>query len=249
MADDAPTRRRRADASSPSARRAGRVAARSRPDAVIGEGRLTVAPLVPGIASVRPRALVIACGALLQELQAVARLNGWTHLDVTGIPASYHNRPERIPDAVRAKIRAAREAYGDILVAFGDCGTGGRLDEVLVEEGVRRIEGAHCYAFFSGIARFEDLHEEEIGSFYLTDFLALHFETLVLDGLKLDRHPGLLEQYFGNYRRVVHLAQMPNPAAAAAARQAAERLHLPLVTVETGLGELAAFLVPGDQGE
>lgn len=188
--------------------------------------------------------LIIACGALARELTAIVELNRWDRLKIACLPAYLHNRPERIPDAVRAKIRAARGKHDLILCAYGDCGTGGALDRVLAEEQVERIDGAHCYAFFAGPTTFGALQEEEIGSFYLTDFLARHFQRLVIKGLGLDRHPELLPVYFGNYRRVVHLSQVDDSAVARAALAAASRLGLPLTTHRTGLGGLSQFLSP-----
>ena len=140
----------------------------------------------------RRKMLVIGCGALAREVLAL-KLD-W--VDLTCLPASLHNRPELIPEAMRAKIRANRAAYDEILCLYGDCGTGGELDRVLAEEGVKRIAGAHCYAFYAGEEVFAALAEEEIGTFYLTDFLARHFDTLVFKGLGLDRFPQLREDYF-----------------------------------------------------
>ena len=71
------------------------------------------------------RVLVIACGALSREIMALKRASGWSALDVTCLPAELHNRPERIPAAVRGAIGAARERYERLFVAYADCGTGG----------------------------------------------------------------------------------------------------------------------------
>jgi Protein of unknown function (DUF1638) len=189
-----------------------------------------------------PRTLVIACGALAREFLILKRLNGWDHLSITCLPASLHNRPERIPEAVRAKIRQERDAYERVLCLYGDCGTGGLLDAVLAEEAVERIEGAHCYEFFLGSDDFAELAEEEPATFFLTDYLVRHFDTLMIKGLGLDRFPQLLETYFGNYRQVVFLTQVPDDALAAKAEQAAARLGLPLIVRPTGLGGLERFL-------
>jgi hypothetical protein len=189
-----------------------------------------------------PRTLVIACGALAREFLLLKRLNGWDHLSITCLPASLHNRPERIPDAVRAKIRAERGAYDRLLCLYGDCGTGGLLDQVLAEEEVERIEGAHCYEFFLGGEDFAALADDEPATFFLTDYLVRHFDTLVIKGLGLDRFPQLLETYFGNYRQVVFLAQVPDKALEVKAAQAADRLGLPLTIRPTGLGGLERFL-------
>jgi hypothetical protein len=189
------------------------------------------------------RTLVIACGALARELLAAKALNRLDHIDVACLPAILHNRPERIAPAVAAKIRSARaKGYADILCLYGDCGTGGALDAVLAAERVERIEGAHCYAFYAGLGAFDAMMEEEVGSFFLTDYLARHFDRLVWKGLGLDRHPELRNDYFRHYRRVVHLAQADDPAVAAKAQAAAARLSLPLETRFTGLGLMPAFL-------
>jgi hypothetical protein len=191
-----------------------------------------------------PRTLVIACGALARELLAVVEANRLTHLDVTCLPAILHNRPEKIPAEVRRKIRAARGRYDEILCLYGDCGTGGLLDEVLAEEGVARIEGAHCYEFFMGAPDFAALTDADPATFFLTDYLVRHFDRLIVKGLGLDRFPQLLPTYFGNYTRVVYLAQVEDPALDAKARAAAQRLGLAYETRLTGLGGIAAFVTP-----
>ncbi|HET7027816.1 MAG TPA: DUF1638 domain-containing protein, partial [Candidatus Limnocylindrales bacterium] len=184
--------------------------------------------------------LVIGCGALARELVALTRRSGLPAVDLTCLPGSLHNRPERIPEAVRSRIRRARsEGYEQIFVAYADCGTGGLIDRVLEDEGVARLAGAHCYEVYAGSAAFAALHEEEPGTFYVTDFLVRNFEGLVIRGLGLDRHPELRPIYFGNYRRLVYLAQTDDPELSAAARAAADRLGLTFERRFTGLGELA----------
>ena len=161
---------------------------------------------------------------------------------MTCLPASLHNRPERIPAAVRRKIRAARPDYDTIFVAYADCGTGGLLDPVLREEGVERLAGAHCYEFYAGREAFARLTDDDPATFFLTDFLARHFDSLVIVGLGLDRHPELLPVYFGNYRRLVYLAQTDDPDLTARAQRAATRLGLAFERRETGLGELGTTI-------
>lgn len=190
----------------------------------------------------QPRRLVIACGALAREIADLRKANGWSSLDVVCLPPELHNRPEKIAGAVRDKIRQHRADYEAIFVAYGDCGTGGALDKVLAEEGAERIPGVHCYEFFAGTAAFTELAEDEPGTFYLTDFLLRHFDRLVIQALGIDRHPELQPVYFGNYRRLVYLAQAPKPDAEAAARRVADRLGLELVVRQTGYGGLGASL-------
>lgn len=186
----------------------------------------------------RSATLVIACGALAHEIVALRRINNWPHLVVQCLPADLHNRPQKIPAAVRAKIQANRDRFASIFVAYADCGTGGQLDKVLQEEGVERIPGDHCYEFFAGSQAFAAMADAEPGTFYLTDFLLRHFDRLIMRGLGIDKHPELLPLYFGNYTRLVYLAQLEQPGMLEAGRQAADRLGLTFEHRFTGYGGL-----------
>lgn len=187
--------------------------------------------------------LIIACGALARELKAVIAANGWQHVQLHCLPADLHNRPDRIPEAVREQIRTSRERFARILVGYADCGTGGLLDHVLEEEGVERLPGAHCYEFYAGTPAFTALADAEPGSFYLTDFLVRHFERLVIRELGIERHPELAAQYFGNYRRLIYLAQSEDAQLLEQARDAAARLGLEFHYQFTGYGDLERAVV------
>tara|TARA_Y100001934_G_scaffold38682_1_gene45233 strand:+ start:9044 stop:9667 length:624 start_codon:yes stop_codon:yes gene_type:complete len=186
--------------------------------------------------------LVIACGALAHEITTLFESNRWEHLKVECLPASLHNHPEQIAPAVRKKIWESRDHFTSIFVAYADCGTGGQLDKVLAEEGVERLPGAHCYQFFWGSDAFLKRHEEEPGVFYLTDFLARHFERLVMEELGIRAHPELKEMYFSHYTKLVYLSQSDLPDVLAMARSAADTLGLEFEHVRTGFGELETSL-------
>jgi hypothetical protein len=186
--------------------------------------------------------LIISCGALAREVQAVLDANRLEHIDLTCLPAILHNRPERIPEAVRGAIRENRSRYDRIAIAYADCGTGGMLDAVCAEEGVIRIYGPHCYAFYSGTEAFLAAGDAEMEAFFLTDFLARQFDAFVIEPLGLDRHPELRDMYFGNYRRLVYLAQTEDADLDERARAAAGRLGLAYERRMTGLGDLQSFV-------
>lgn len=186
---------------------------------------------------------VIACGALAGELRAVFAASEFDGVTVHYLPANLHNRPEQIVPAIR---RAAGDLAPDVewFVGYADCGTGGALDRFLAEHpGVRRLPGAHCYEFLAGSPTFAALHDAQPGTFYLTDFLAKHFDALVWQGLGLDRHPQLRDTYFANYTRVVFLGQSDDHSVAAAAADAAHRLGLAFEHHHTGRHHLAQALV------
>jgi hypothetical protein len=174
----------------------------------------------------KKKILVIACGAIARELVRVSRLNEWQHIEFQCLPPELHNRPEQIPAAVRAKIKSQAGDFEKTFVAYADCGTGGELDKVLGEFGIERIAGAHCYEFYAGSNNFKALANDEPGSFYLTDFLVRHFDRLVIKGLAMDRLPQLIPVYFGNYQRLVYLAQTGSQELQGLAKQYAEFLQL-----------------------
>ena len=204
------------------------------------------AAVAPGPAVVdadRAAMVVVACGALAPELATLLDRSGLDqHVTLRCLSPSLHDTPERIPDLVRAEVRAVQASGATAIVGYADCGTGGLLDEVCAQEGVERLPGAHCYELFAGSAAFAQLHADEPGTFYLTDFLVRSFDRLVIRGLGLDRHPQLRDVYFGNYRRLIHLAQRDDPDLDRRARDAAATLGLTHERVLTGLGPVARQL-------
>lgn len=183
---------------------------------------------------------LIACGALAREVLALRDKYGW-EVEVLGVAALLHNEPDRIPAAVLSTIRDARERHDRVFVVYGDCGTGGMLDRMLAAEGVERVPGPHCYEIYAG-SQFEAMTDDEPGTFFLTDYLVESFDHLVLQGLGLDRYPELREDYFGNYTRVIYLAQREDARLRARARWAAAELVLPLEIRAVGYGALETRL-------
>ncbi len=186
------------------------------------------------------RLLVIGCGALAEELSALKKANQWTAVDIKCLDAALHNRPERIADRLEVALAQQHAHYDNIFIAYADCGTGGAVDRVADQFNAQRLPGAHCYEFYATSPVFAALAEAEPGTFYLTDFLVRHFERLVIQEMKLDKHPELEEMMFGHYRKVVYLAQIEDSRLRVEAERAAARLKLPLEVVTTGYGLLAS---------
>lgn len=196
----------------------------------------------PELLSSEAKTLVIACGALAREIIDLIAINDWPHLAITCLPAKLHNEPQKIPNLLRDKIRALKPNYDRIFVAYADCGTGGLIDKVIAEEGAQRIAGPHCYAFFAGNSSFEAMAEQEIGTFYLTDYLARHFETLILEGMGIRKYPQMRDLLFARYTRLLYLAQTDDPTLDAKAQAAADALGLRYEKHFTGYGALTGFI-------
>lgn len=194
------------------------------------------------LAQPKGRILLIACGALAREILDLKAANGWTHLDLTCLPAKLHLYPEKITDAVREAVARYRADYDDIFVVYADCGTGGLLQAACAEMGVQMVSGPHCYSFFEGNDRFAKMAETEITTFYLTDFLVRQFDAFIMKPMGLDKHPQLRDMYFGNYEKLVYQAQTDDDALTEKARKCAATLGLAFERRFTGYGDLKTSL-------
>jgi len=190
---------------------------------------------------------LIACGALGREVLDIVARHGWD-AEVVGIDALDHMFPERIAPDVEARILELRDRYERLIVVYGDCGSRGALDALLKRyPDIPRIAGPHCYEMYAG-KRFQEMMDEEPGTFFLTDFMVRGFDGFIIKGLGLDRFPELKEEYFRNYKRIVYLVQQVHPEWLKGAGEAAEFLGLPLELRPTGYGmleERLAALVEG----
>ena len=187
--------------------------------------------------------LVIACGMIAREVLAVKEKLSFDHLELTCLPAEFHYYPDRIAPALdKAILQAKADGYQHIFVGYADCGTGGMVDRICEKHGVERMEGPHCFAFYQGIEAFKALEDGDMLAFYMTDFLCRQFEAFFIKPLGLDRHPELIADYFGNYEKVVYLAQTNDPALDKVAEDAARLLGLAYERRYTGYGDLTASL-------
>ncbi len=191
----------------------------------------------------REKVHVIACGAIAKEILAVSRQQGLDHIDLKCLPAIWHAYPQKIVPGLEAAVSDARQnGFERIFFAYADCGTGGEIDRLCERENIARIEGPHCYSFFSGNDAFNQKADDDLMSFFLTDFLARQFRAFVIEPLGLDRHPELKPMYFGNYRRLIYLSQEEDKGLQRKAREAADYLGLEYEYRFTGYGDLTSAI-------
>ena len=189
------------------------------------------------------KVLVIACGMRAREILAIKERLGLTYLELQCLPADLHFKSQRIAAAVDAAIKNARaRGYQDIFVGYADCGTGGMLDKVLEKHGVERLAGPHCFATYQGAAAFAAAAEEDVTAFYMTDFLCRQFDAFLIRPLGLDRHPELARDFFGNYEKIVYLAQTEDAGLEDVAKRAAAMLGLGYEKRLTFFGDLEPAL-------
>lgn len=189
------------------------------------------------------RTRIIACGAIAREIMAVCEANGLDHIELDCLPAIWHNTPARIGPGLRDKIEKARnDGVGRIYVGYAECGSQGEIDRICAEEQLERLPGPHCYAFYSGVDAFLARAETEIAAFYLTDLICRQFEAFIVEPLKLDKHPELVDMVFGNYETLVYLAQTDDPELDRRAEAAAAFLKLRYERRFTGYGDLEAAM-------
>ncbi|NNE57962.1 MAG: DUF1638 domain-containing protein [Hellea sp.] len=195
------------------------------------------------------KTLVLACGALAKEILVLQKQVG-ADFDLQCLPASYHNFPNKIVPGLEKELAGIYDNYDEILIGYGDCGTGGGMDRFLKRyPKARRLPGAHCYAFFAGLENFDAMMEEELGSFFLTDYLVRHFQTLIVKGFGIDRYPNLKEMYFEHYKRLIYLVQDPELGLTLQAREVADFLELEYEERQVGYGLMAGAIDSVEKGE
>ena len=203
---------------------------------------------IPGQLANAPRVLILACGALAREIRDISRLHQLDNVTLDCLPASLHNRPRNIPDAVRQRLARYDCKYERILLGYADCGTAGELKDLCKEyqtngTAIEMMPGAHCYQFFAGGPRFDSMHDNDPTAFYLTDYLVKHFERIIMGALGIEAHPELRDMYFGNYTKMIYLAQTNDPVLDEKARAAADRLGLAFERLDAGYGELESEIL------
>src|SRR5580704_10891053 len=184
---------------------------------------------------------IVACGALAGHIREIVARRGWL-VAVRSLPAILHNRPQKIGLYAERYVVSALASGSTVALAYADCGTYGALDELCARYGVRRLPGLHCYDVFAGAPRVAAMFEAEPGTYVLTDFLLRSFDRSVLAELGLDRYPELWPDYFGNYKRLVWLAQQPSVELEAEAERVAGLFGLPLTRVDVGVSGLERAL-------
>lgn len=178
----------------------------------------------------------VVCGALIAEVRRLVEANGW-RADLYGIPATHHMQPSKIVSAVDEQLERIRDRYDRVIVVYGDCGTAGALDDVLLRHRAQRPPGSHCYEIFCGCG-FGSLLERDPTSYFLTDYLVRAWEDVVVREMGLDREPSLKETVFGGFTSVTYLRQSSDPDLLARAQSIADKLGLPLNVEDVGLKEL-----------
>ena len=188
--------------------------------------------------------LVLGCGALVYELVELINHNDLLkdRIKLHCLPAHYHNTPQKIAPEVDKFLAQHADKFEEIFVAYADCGTVGELDKVLDKYQAKRIGGEHCFEFFVGSQDFSDLMEEELGTFFLTDFFVAFFDRIILDGLGLRKYPELKDMYFQHYKRVIYIAQTENLELQQKAKAQAEYLGLDYEYRYVGMGGLDPVL-------
>ncbi len=187
------------------------------------------------------RTAFLACGAVALDVATLVERHGWD-ADVHGISSDLHMTPLEIAPAVERKLRHLLPRYERVIVVYGDCGTGGRLDEVLSRYPAVRPAGVHCFQWYAGelYRRFS----QDIGIYFLTDWLVDNWDRAVVKGLGLDRFPWLKETYFGNLTRILFVRQHPDLEREAKAREIAAWIERPLEIHDLGIEPLEELLVP-----
>ncbi|WP_419905320.1 DUF1638 domain-containing protein [Kiloniella sp.] len=110
------------------------------------------------------------------------------------------------------------------------------------EGGIERIPGPHCFSFFMGNEQFSSSSEDEITTFFLTDYFCRYFDTFVWEALGLDRREDMVDFVFGNYTKLLFMPQVKDPELEIKAQEIAYRLKLKYEYQFCGYGDFESSL-------
>jgi hypothetical protein len=193
------------------------------------------------------RVAVLTCGALARDVAEVLERCAWP-MDVHGVSAFHHLTPARITEDVDTKLAQLSKEYERIVVLYGDCGTMGGLDEILRKYPAVRPAGVNCYEWYVG-EDYKRLQQEQLGTYFLTDWLVTNWNQAVIRGLGLDRYPWLKDVYFRHITHLLFLRQHPDPELVSTAQEIADYLGVPLEIRETGTLPIERVLVEALGGQ
>jgi hypothetical protein len=117
-------------------------------------------PERPGVAA------LLVCGSLVRQVQAIVRERGW-QVGIHALSGRLDLYPDHLIEAVEQKLGELHGAYEKVVVVYGDCRAGGRLDAVLERFGATRSVGLRCYEMLAG-DEYARITEAEPGTYFLT---------------------------------------------------------------------------------
>jgi hypothetical protein len=182
---------------------------------------------------------ILACGVFQDALRYLALLDHHPDLRITYLPPALHNRTSDLQKELMQQIRLARQAKDHVLCLYGQCFP--EMDDLLQEEGVPRVPGAHCYQMLLGSGPFQRVVEKEAGTYFLEKELVLNFSEYCLQPLELD-DPQMRQWHFQHYRRLLYIRQPLDPDLMPRARDLAHFLALHLMVMDADYSELRANL-------
>ena len=123
------------------------------------------------------RSLLTTWRALVRKIINLIKINRWNHIELQHLPAILLNESKKIIPTVKEAVQKYKPKWSKIFVVYADCGTGRKLQKLCEQLGSSMIDSPHFYSFYSGNTAFTA--HKEITCFYLTDFLARQFSTII----------------------------------------------------------------------
>jgi hypothetical protein len=182
---------------------------------------------------------ILACGVFRDALRYLALIGRHPALRLTYLPPALHNQTSDLQKELSRQIRLARQAGDHVLCLYGQCFP--EMDDLLQEQRIPRVPGAHCYQMFLGTGPFQRVMEEDAGTYFLEKELILHFSEYCLQPLEL-HDPQMRQWYFQHYRRLLYIRQPLDPDLMPKARELADFLALHLMVMDADYSELKANL-------
>ncbi len=168
---------------------------------------------------------IIACGVFRPALEHLRLESRYPDIRLTYLLPVLHLRPIELSKSLKKEITAAKKNKERVICLYGECFPG--ISDYCLSCGTGKVPGACCWEMLLGRQRFQDLLEENPGTFFLEKELVLNFKDYCMEPLELyDRE--IREQYFQHYHRLLYVRQPADPDLAPKAGELAQFLGLAL---------------------
>ena len=168
---------------------------------------------------------IIACQVFKPALEHLGLEDKCLNIRLTYLPPNLHLKLQELGKHLRREIIAAERRNERTICLYGDCFPG--ISEYCKRHRAYRVPGPYCWEMFLGSERFNQILDEDPGTYFVEKELICNFTEYCVEPLELYEEE-MREQCFKHYHRILYVRQPSDPDLTAKANGIAEFLGLSL---------------------
>jgi Protein of unknown function (DUF1638) len=190
----------------------------------------------PPSAGVPQPMVMVGCGILQKEVEALIRKNGW-NVETHFIESALHNYFGRLWAELDTALTAEERKGKETIVFYGACHP--LMDRMLEEHRTLRTCGQNCIVMLLGYERF--MAELSRGAYFLLEDWALKWEPMLTELFGSNRTV-LREIFHSSHKMIIAIRTPCSGDFTTAAEAAARHVDLPLEWMDVDLTHLESVL-------